>query len=108
MATYIASEQIQLVSPDGVRRIVDIGIGCPYVDENGTARCPVSMKGLYDRLPDVAGVSTLQALMLAGRLVHSLLRSKIEEGVVLSNFDPDHPEKCDESFSLDDYFGMRP
>lgn len=108
MASYIASEQIQLIWPDGARKVVDIGIGCPFVDENGTAKCPVSMEGLYGRLSDVAGVSTLQALLLAARLVHSLLKYKTEEGVSLWNFDPQHPEKCDEPFALDDYFGVRP
>jgi hypothetical protein len=107
MGTNIASEQIQLIFPDGTRRAVDIEIGCPYVDEEGVARCPVGMKGLYPRLPDVAGTSTLHALLLAFRLVHNLLKSKLEEGVSLAFFDPGHPDKCDETFVLDDFFGAQ-
>jgi hypothetical protein len=58
-----------------------VQIGHPRtVSPQGDADCPVAVNGLYDDLPDIRGVDSLDALRLAINFVERLLRDKKTEG----------------------------
>jgi hypothetical protein len=86
-------------SADGTQVDIEIQIGTPYRDGEDWA-CPVSITPLYDRLADIHGIDSFQAVSLALRLVHRLLENFKEKGGTLS-----YPEGdefvLDEDFSLD-------
>ena len=48
--------------------------------ESGDCACPVAMDGLHERLHDVHGVDSWQAMMLAVRLVKVLLGFFVDDG----------------------------
>jgi hypothetical protein len=80
IAEVIVTERIVGVDTSGRRRDISVQIGRPSVAEDGDARCPVALWGLDGRLPDTAGVSTFQALVLALRLAYLLLEGYQERG----------------------------
>lgn len=55
-------------------------VGPPYRAATGEWRCPVRLSGPYERLPDMAGVDSLQALSMAASLVRSLLEGAVAQG----------------------------
>jgi len=56
---------------------VVVQIGHPRtVSPQGDADCPVAVKGLYDDLPHIRGVDSLDALRLAINFVERLLRDR--------------------------------
>jgi hypothetical protein len=90
----LGSEGSTIMDPVACRRLictrasgesfeVTITVGQPYSD-SGTTRCPVAIYPLYERLPDIDGVDSWQALQLAMELVERLLRSELEWGSRLS------------------------
>jgi len=52
----------------------------PYRATSGEWRCPVAMSGLEERLPDMAGEDSLQALCMALSTVRVLLEHFVEQG----------------------------
>lgn len=84
MEEVIAKLDLVLVRPSGERFPVCVEIGRPYLMSEGSgagyAACPVSMRGLYKRLPDIHGVDTFQALSLVLHLVRTLLKGFVEDG----------------------------
>jgi hypothetical protein len=76
----ILTTRIDCLSSDGERQEVAVEIGRPYKAPEGEWACPVKIRGMYDRLPDVRGEDSLQALCLAASLVRSLLTSFVEAG----------------------------
>jgi hypothetical protein len=79
----VANVLISAKSPDGEVFVIGLEIGAPYPRETGEWACPVALRGLYDRLPDVAGLDSLQALCHAIGLAQSLLRDFREKGGIL-------------------------
>jgi hypothetical protein len=78
LTSKVAALQITAVNPDGRRFTIDIEVGAPYPDPKQKRPwwCPVTMRGLHDRLPDIGGEDSFQALCLAlsfirRRLVHA-------------------------------------
>ena len=57
-----------------------VALGRPYQAATGEWRCPVQLTGLHERLPDMAGDDSLQALCLAASLVRVLLGDVIDKG----------------------------
>ncbi len=56
------------VHPDGRRCDGRIAVGLPYMVSDVQARCPLVLEGLETFPPQIAGDSTLQAMLLAIRL----------------------------------------
>jgi hypothetical protein len=77
-----------------------VAIGQPYPRPDGSWACPVELSGLHDRLHDMIGEDSLQALCLAMRLCGKLLTAFVESGGHLRN-EGDDPE---DSFPLEAYF----
>jgi hypothetical protein len=78
-----AERKIVCVFADGRCQSVSLRIGRPHRLSGGDWACPVSVDGLYAKLPAVNGVDSWQALMLAIRLVKYLLETEVERGAVL-------------------------
>lgn len=65
------------VSNSDVPKDVIIQIGHPRaVGPQGDADCPVAVRGLYDDLPPIRGIDSLDALRIAINFVERLLRDK--------------------------------
>jgi len=80
MNETVASSRFWCIRPNGDRVLVTAEIGRPYDTGAGDWACPVSLRGLYDRLADIYGVDSLQALCLAASLVRKLLTSFVDDG----------------------------
>jgi hypothetical protein len=80
IATAIASTELLVVSRTGEEMFVTAALGRPYQAPTGEWRCPVQLTGLHERLTEMAGDDSLQALCMAASLVRSLLESVVEEG----------------------------
>jgi hypothetical protein len=85
----IANVSIDARSPDREPFTIVVDVGEPYQCETGEWACPVALHGLYDRLSDQRGADSFQALCLAIRLAHDLLRNFQEKGgTLLSDGEP--------------------
>jgi hypothetical protein len=80
---------------------VQVSIGTPYSRDNGTWACPVELKGIHDRVADIVGDDSLQALCLAVQFAGKLLAAFVHRGGRLRS-SRDDPE---DSFPLEAYFG---
>ena len=84
MENTIAKLDLIMKRPSGEKFPVSIRIGSPYEIKDGMgsdfAKCPVSMKGLHNRISDVAGEDTFQSLTLAINFVRNMRTSFVEEG----------------------------
>ena len=80
MTETVASSKLVCVRANGDRANVIAEIGRPYDTGAGDWACPVGLRGLYDRLADIHGLDSLQALCLAASLLRKLLTSFVDEG----------------------------
>ena len=62
---------------------ISVEIGVPYEVGEGGWACPVSVQPLHERLPDIHGAESFQALLLAMRLALHLLENYTERGGAL-------------------------
>lgn len=79
---WLAERQLVGEKPGGGRFPIHIRIGKPYPEEDDW-RCPVTVEGVWGRMPDAAGVDSFQALFLALSLVRHALEDFVEKGGVL-------------------------
>ena len=68
----IAKTEFLMLGPRGDRRRISVTIGKPYRTK-GHAACPVGIRGLYDKVHDIHGDDTWQALLLAIQFVRITL-----------------------------------
>jgi hypothetical protein len=102
----IAKEELLWVRKDGSEVPVVAQIGMPYqVDEYSWA-CAAELCGVESQYPDMHGVSSMQALSLAIRLIRTRLGHLLEENEAL--YYPSDKEIMLDSDSLDDVFGYAP
>lgn len=80
MEDVVAEKDLVGIYPTGEKMIIKIRIGRPYPVEEGNWACPVAIPGLYDKLRDIRGVDSFQALVLALSLARSLLEAFVEDG----------------------------
>jgi len=59
---------------------LEVQLGVPYQVSDSEWACAVGLPGLYERLRDMHGVDSWQALMLARRLAQTLLSGFVEDG----------------------------
>lgn len=76
----IAERTFYVVSDDGHGFEIRLRVGKPYQMESGDWACPVALSGLHGRLPEMHGVDSWQALMLAIRATKTLLGFFVEGG----------------------------
>jgi hypothetical protein len=80
MADEIASADIRCIASDGRAFDARVVVARPYRAPSGEWRCPVVMAGLQERLPDMAGEDSLQALCMALSTVRMLLEHFAAQG----------------------------
>ena len=97
-AKHIASLAVVYVYADGRRVPGNIWVGTPEQVDNVEARCPVWLDGLDPTAHWIAGGDTLQALLLALRLLAARLATFEAEGGSV-----EYPDG--EVVELDVYFG---
>ena len=98
MRTKIAETTIFIRSPGGKTKPIHIGIGQPYQISDGEAACPISMRGLYPKLPDLHGSDTFQALAIALHFVRLTIQAWEKKGYSFQ-FEEGEP------FTLEIWFG---
>ncbi len=86
---YIAEEHLRGVRRDGTAVEIHVRIGRPYDTADGEWACPCDLQGLHDRLVDVRGASSFQALTLALALIRKLLSHFIHAGGHFTYHDDD-------------------
>ena len=86
MHTYIAERTLHLKNTDGEVKEVNLGIGQPYEEEEGSWACPIQLKGLFEHVSDARGEDSFQALMLAQNLAKTLLNALVEKGWSVYSF----------------------
>lgn len=91
MADAIAERTLVCVKPDGQRVSVTLRIGKTYRASDVDWACPVALEGLQPKLPDMHGVDSFQALMLAQKLLLQLMSGVIEDGGSFRDDEDDSP-----------------
>jgi hypothetical protein len=97
----VATLQLVELAPDGERKAIEVQIGRPHWDERGSWACPVLVTSISDKVREIHGEDSMQALCLAVQFVRSMLHSVITRGSRLVHTDEDmdfHPEVYFESF----------
>ena len=99
--------ELRWIKPDGAVVPLVVRIGRPTPDPRGDEwACPSEIDGLDDRYADMVGVSSIQAMALALRLVRTMLADTIQRGAALYL-----PGALDEPLDLamlDVLFGLGP
>lgn len=75
-----AQRNLHAVSPDGRWLEVTLTISMPSARSGGGWRAPVQLKGLEDRVHDIAGMDSWQALSLAMRFAGARLGHFVDSG----------------------------
>jgi hypothetical protein len=87
MKNKIAERKIIFMKPGKEESVVKIEIGMPYKVDDVQWSCPVALDGVYEKLADISGTDSFQALMLAQKLLRTLLKGLVEDGGKLLSFD---------------------
>ena len=81
MGKYIAERMLRFKYPDNRLVEVKLSIGLPYKNDDISWSCPVTLEGLHDKVHDIVGADSFQALMLAQNLARTLLLNVVDKGV---------------------------
>jgi hypothetical protein len=87
----VANILIDALSLDGEAFQIELEVGTPYRCETGEWACPIALRGLHDRLHDVHGEDSFQAICLAIRLAQMELQGFRERGGKLLMGNGDFP-----------------
>ena len=99
MDEAIAEQAIVCVRASGERLKAVASVGRPYQVGPEEWACQVSLTGLFERLHDIHGMSSLQALCLAASALRLLLGYFAEDGGQLYYSDGQTPFDMDATFS---------
>jgi hypothetical protein len=87
MENMIAERKMVFIKAGQAESIITISIGIPYKVNEVQWSCPVALDGAYEHLSDISGGDSFQALMLAQRLLRTLLRGLVEDGGQILDLD---------------------
>lgn len=76
----IAVAHLLVVLESDIERSALAAVGRPYQAATGEWRCAVELSGLHERLADMAGQDSLQALCMAASMLRNLLEAVREKG----------------------------
>jgi hypothetical protein len=75
------AQRVLVCEREGGDRVkVTLRIGKPYQVSDSDWACPVEAEGLFGRLSDIHGIDSFQALVLAQRLLRTLMHGEIADG----------------------------
>ena len=96
------AERVLICERAGGERVrVTLRIGKPYRASDVDWACPVEAEGLFDRLADIHGIDSFQALVLAQGLLRTLMRGEIADGGTLWWADTHEQLDVEEMFGRD-------
>lgn len=95
----IAERDLIGINPGGSRFTIMLKIGKPYAVENLEWACPVGAIGLYQRLRDIHGSDSFQALMRAIEFLRQLLEYFIDDGGSILSVDDETPVEIPDIFA---------
>ena len=99
----IATLHLIQVDPNGDRTPIRVEIGKPRYDERGSWACPVLITSINEKVREIHGEDSMQAICLAVRFVGSMLGSVLGRGCRLLCTG----EGADDGdFPLNAYFGI--
>lgn len=78
--SFIAKRTWFAIAPDGHEFNLVIRLGQPYEASDVSWACPVAVEGLHNKLQDIQGIDSLQAIELAMRLAANLISGFVEDG----------------------------
>jgi hypothetical protein len=105
MEAIATLETIQLNS-SGERKPVRVEIGKPQYDVWGSWACPVLITTIDEKVREIHGEDSMQALCLGIQFAHEMLQSALERGHRLLEPGDDVQDKEDVDFPLNAYFGI--
>jgi Domain of unknown function (DUF6968) len=76
----IAETKCFAVFGNGERKLLHLVVGRPYRIDDRSWACPVQLEGLHEKIPNIVGGDSWQALGLAIGLIRQLLGYLVEEG----------------------------
>ena len=80
MQEIIAETKLFAVSGKGEKKSLRLAVGRPYRINDISWACPIQLEGLHEKLRDIVGGDSWQALGLAVGLLRQLLGYFVEEG----------------------------
>lgn len=89
--SFIACEELLWLKADGSETRLVARLGLPYLSDEDIYRCPVELTGLDGRYSDMAGMSSMQALCLASKLLMTRLTHLLETGERLVHLEDRSP-----------------
>ena len=78
--TVVASRKLLAIDKNGHEFELTVAVGEPYQTSGSEWACSVSIQGLHERLPDMHGVDSWQALQLAYQMAARLLIDFTDNG----------------------------
>ena len=100
-ANVVAERVLICERANGERVRVTLRIGKPYRASDVSWACPVEADGLFERLADIHGIDSFQALFLAQGLLRNLMRGEAENGSSFWWADTHEELDVDEMFARD-------
>jgi len=97
----VAQRELICERSNGARVRVILRIGRPYRASDVDWACPVEAQGLFERLADIHGVDSFQALVLAQGLLRNLLRAEVDDGSTFWWADTHEELNIEEMFGRD-------
>jgi len=101
----IATLQMIQMDSGGERKPVRVEIGKPHYDKRGSWACPVLITNIDDKVREIHGEDSMQALCLGVQFVHRMLLSVRERGHRLLEPGQDVQNAEEVDFPLNAYFG---
>ncbi len=95
----IAERDLIGINPSGSRFTIMLKIGKPYVVDGDQWACPVGAIGLYQKMQEVRGIDSFQALLQAIKYLQQLLEYFIEDGGRILSVDNQTPIEIPDIFT---------
>ncbi len=95
----IATLDLVELTSSGKRSFVRVEVGRPRLNDQGSWACPVLISTIDEKVRDIQGEDSMQALCLALSFAHDMLQSVLNRGSRLL-----YPQE-ETDFALDAYFG---
>jgi hypothetical protein len=76
----IAERTLDAVAADGTQFVLTLRVGAAYQSSDVSWSCPIEAVGIKQRLPDITGIDSWQAIQLSFRLLSDIAGHFVEQG----------------------------